>query len=332
MRVIPEKLDKNFAAHSIGSAFEIAAKKNPVFRVTMLTGGDGAAADTSAQDGIAAYYIELCHYLDDGATYYKVIAQINAAFNAALSGEPLPASKQPLDWVSAPETIYKPEFLTKRDRELIGPVLGAAWGAKMAALAPGALDGVEFSFVNAENAEAVKREALDKTENKDVAFLSTNDIVMAGLSKVNSAFEMSQLVVNMRGRHPGASPNKAGNFQRPLWFPAHEGAGNPCYFRRLLSNGRHYHYGADELPEAPFRDCELTVVTNWAGLTHTIVPNGGTLLAHMPVPGAIALPLPFAVVFKADAGTVGIMHRIPFNAKLKARAAASELWRRITAE
>ena len=121
-------------------------------------------------------------------------------------------------------------------------------------------------------------------------------------------------------------------YKRQLWFPAQEGAGNPCYFRRLLSNGRHYHYGAGELPEAPFRDCELTVVTNWVGLTHTIVPNGGTLLAHMPVPSAIALPLPFAVVYKADAGTVGIMHRIPFNAELKARAAASELWRRITAE
>ena len=29
----------------------------------MLTGGDGAAVDPSVQDGIAAYYIELCHYL-----------------------------------------------------------------------------------------------------------------------------------------------------------------------------------------------------------------------------------------------------------------------------
>ena len=53
----------------------------------------------------------------------------------------------------------------------------------------------------------MKKEFLGKAGNEDVAFLSTNDVVMAALSEVHRDTDVSQLFLNMRGRSPDAKDN-----------------------------------------------------------------------------------------------------------------------------
>ena len=43
-------------------------------------------------EGIFCYAVELCHLIADGCTYYKIIGQLEDAFNS-----PLPTSDAPAD-------------------------------------------------------------------------------------------------------------------------------------------------------------------------------------------------------------------------------------------
>ena len=78
-------------------------------------------------------------------------------------------------------------------------------------------------------------------------FLSTNDVVTAALNQAFST-SLSCMCVDMRGRHPDAGRDCAGNYDRKVWFDRACAAGAPGFLRRDLLGGDLSYFRRDQVP------------------------------------------------------------------------------------
>jgi len=292
-------LEPLFAQHSIGSFAHCMETAGPLFRMILM----------KLPDDAMAYVVELSHIFADGATYYKVMDLINHAMNA----KPLPT----LQWRPAPESMPLPISYTDEDKQLIGGAWMPAFMQKFASYAPGTPNArvADIKLVNKEAAAALKEEYAEAAASQGIPFLSTNDLLTAGMCEIADPTAMCWMFANMRGRATEATDDLAGNYERGVHFPANEGS-NPTFIRSKISKDFVY-YGLDgnphmssDAPKEAVLAANFMIVTNWSSLQHTILPPRCELVGHCALSsfGTGLAGLDMAVVFQADReGTLAVM-------------------------
>ena len=258
----------------------------------------------------AAYVIELSHLFADGATYYDVLNLLHRAVNSA----PMPDLK----WVPAPPNIIFPDCYSDEDRQIVGGGWIPGYEEKAAKYAPGTTNErvVDVRLVNKEAVAALKEEYghTSPAKVRGVPFLSTNDLLTAAVAELADEGGQTWMYANMRGRAPGATHDLAGNYERAIHFPAALGANDPAFIRGLIGPEKFVYYGREGNPRVSsdktreeVAKCNIHLISNWANLTHVMVPPGCKLIGHT----AIVMSFPgfdFSVVFRADAeGTLGFL-------------------------
>jgi len=289
-----------FAEKSIGRFEQIVETEGPLFRVILM----------KLPSAHMAYVVEVNHMIADGASYYKIIDFINCAINA----RPLPE----LLWEAAPETVMIPDVYSQEDKDLALTGWLPAFMEKFALYAPGTNSArvVDVRVVDNDAVAAMKQEYLPSARAEGFDFVSTNDLIMAGLMELTDEGANGNMLANMRDRMPGITNNVMGNFERLVGFPASAAAANPVFFRSL--NKTFVHWGSESNPQLSSEGgpkeaqvaCNFATVTNWASLTHFIEPEGACVLGHCALSSFVTDVAGFdlSVVLKVDSkGTLAVM-------------------------
>lgn len=186
-----------------------------------------------------------------------------------------------------------------------------------------------WAVVNKEAVEEIKKEKL--IGEKSCSFISTNDIIVAGISEVATA-SITCVMMNMRGRVQNLGPERACNGERVCMLPREKIINNPVYLRsKIINSGRFSAFDSGEMNEDAFHTGPLTGTSNWCSLTKHLSFEGSELMVHL-APGFFTTEMPFDmnVMFEADtAGTIGLVHNMRNTASFKERVAKSAIFRRI---
>jgi len=268
--------------------------------------------------GLACLRVQLSHLLGDGSAYYQVCAQLHASAN----GLPVP----PMEWVPSPKSaVLAPHFNAEDEFNAL-----RSWAKAFAEK----IKANKFPLVAATvlDTAALKQLKAEYTAHAAgaVAYLSTNDVIVAGLNEVTEA-PISGMFANMRGRggHRGAEAF-AGNYERQVLYPRDAAKNNPAYVRGKLATD-FYHFKTGQVPS--LAQCDMACTTSWCQLTQFVEPPGCRVVAHVPLASFVAALAPFELVvcFKADReGTVGLLHNLPLSdPAYQARVAASSIFKRM---
>jgi hypothetical protein len=136
----------------------------PLFRVTVMTLGPGDVC----------FSIAMSHLIGDGATYYKICDQINTIVNGGL----VPKTNV---WKAAEESVGIPAHFSEDDKFCLQKSWGPAFMGKLANEPP------RESFVSAFDSAAIaalKPLLVAAASDTSVKFLSSNDIIMAGVAEI----------------------------------------------------------------------------------------------------------------------------------------------------
>jgi len=257
--------------------------------------------------------------LGDGSSYYQVCALLNAAAN----GLPLPR----LEWVPSPKSAAIAPHFTADDEFTMLKSWLPGFMAKLETFKSRAV----ATILDTAALKELKAEYTAQAGGK-VEYLSSNDIIVAGLNEVSEA-TLSSMYANMRNRKDQGTDTAhyAGNFERSILYPKAAAANNPVYVRSKLATDFN-HYEAEELPKGPLAKCDLMLNTSWCQLTNFVEPPGCEVIVHVPPTLLVTtIPCEFVVCFKVDKkGTTGLLHNMDLDdPAYQARIAASSIFRRM---
>ena len=255
----------------------------------------------------ACLLIQLSHMIADGATYYMILAQLQALLEGK-NIEAIPKYK----WIPSPSNILSPSFYTKEDlyREL------KSWRPAFMKLAHdqpprhSSIGIVDIKNVSRYKPGLVLAAHRAKTP---IEFLSTNDLVTAALAEIFDT-ELMEMFANMRGRLDSVTTDIAANAERGIFFPRVMAISTPEYIRSVpMKQFLAWRDSSDmETYNTAFVEANFSVITNWSQLVTFIVPEGTTMIVHAPASSFVrAIPIDYCIVFKADLqGTIAINHNV----------------------
>mmetsp|Transcript_12499 Transcript_12499/g.24325 ORF Transcript_12499/g.24325 Transcript_12499/m.24325 type:complete len:435 (-) Transcript_12499:240-1544(-) len=293
-------LERRFAQVSIGRYEQLIQSGGPLFRIILMK----LSAD------YMAYAVEVNHMIADGCTHY----QIQNLINCAVNGRSVPE----LDWKPAPEAVAFPALYNGEDKEMALTGWLPSFMEKCGEYAPGTENAriADVTILTTDSVAALKKEYQAVADAEGLKYLSTNDLIVAGLTEVVEHGANCHMIANMRDRMPGVSGNVAGNYERVIHFPASKAAATPTFVRLLNKTWGYFgqkgnpRLSSEGGPKEAGQACNFLAVTNWASLTHFIEPAGTCVVAHCAPSNYVTDVAGFdlAVIFKADSkGTLAVL-------------------------
>ena len=153
-----------------------------------------------------------------------------------------------------------------------------------------------------------------KHKNKDVPFVSTNDILVSTFSRL-TACDVSLMAINFRDRVDGCSKDDVGNYEDLLCYSPSDYA-SPALIRKSVSPDSAYTAAAQPRPPLPTNIQHLSgatyaAITNWATFARPLVLAGAAEDLHVPLfdwpVSTPACAFSAMVIFRPSAGRVGVM-------------------------
>lgn len=143
---------------------EALASGSPLFSVSVVL----------LPNNFACLCVQLSHILGDGFTYYRVCAQLNAAVN----GLPMP----PIHWIPAPKSaVIAPHFDATDEYKAL-----KSWEGGFVEKLKTHKPKVNVTVLDSAALQTLKTEYTSHAAGA-VEYLSTNDIIVAGLNEVTEA-------------------------------------------------------------------------------------------------------------------------------------------------
>ena len=143
--------------------------------------------------------------------------------------------------------------------------------------------------------KAIDEKKLSLVNRKEHDFLSTNDIIMSALCRMNRTAKLVSMVMNRRGRTKGVEDRDGGIFvNSPVLDP--EAGTDPNVIRQVVKGGGYFQ--PDQVPLQPYLQGKVCCVTNWATVTKFLNMRGVKTLCHMPSPAFFQAPMDGCVIFK----------------------------------
>ncbi|EOD22876.1 hypothetical protein EMIHUDRAFT_195294 [Emiliania huxleyi CCMP1516] len=285
-------LEQLFEPHCLGNMDAQRDSKSRLFQVILMR----------LPNDHVAYVVQLSHILGDGYSYYQLLKAINCAVN----GEKMPS----LTWKASPESVPLPSVWSEAEKDLLMKRWMSAYVENCNRWAPGSLDARKGSVHVIEPAcvADLKAELKASCTANGVPFLSTNDLITAGLAELCDPKALLIMVANLRERVPEAANGVGGNFERCIHLPA-EKATEPTFVRRLLRDSNWLYFGVDgnprldaDGPKQAISSASLSAVTNWSNLTYMITPPNTRVCCHCPSAAFVTCVagIDVSVIFKAD--------------------------------
>lgn len=282
VRAAQTLLEPIFAERSIGSSKDCLQSGGPLFRVLLMR----------LPDNHAAVCMELSHIFADGASYYQFMKYLDCVVN----NKPKPG---PFEWKFSSETVPIPAGYSDEDKRLheTGWIPGYVEKSKQYTAGDDARV-ADLRVVDLQAIDSMKKEYITDA----VEFLSTNDLITAGMCELFDDDSVFVMGVNMRDRMPGIHQLCVGNLLRHIMFPAGEAAANPSFVRHLHDSWGYYGKDGRHIPAEPVEKCNLSIISNWASLTHILQPEGCDVICHCPAKEYVEMTLgmDIAFVFQAD--------------------------------
>ena len=267
----------------------------------------------------------LSHILGDGATYYALHCMLSQGVKPHAQPRALTVKR-----------MDDAEIDDKTDALMGAPGAGMEWVTwfmspgslfrivKLLLLGPKMRVGIQR--VSSEWVAQQKAAEMAAAAAEGVAFVSTNDVIMAALARA-SQDAVVIMAVNLRGRVAGLGHDMAGNYENGIAF-LREDADAAWKVRRSLSAGRLHRLSDKPLPgffESLSRSCGVSLVSIWATFYHDVALPGAVLLKHMPCPSdAIdSFPMCVYVIYAPREGEVEIVLAVR-NARITTAALLSE--------
>ena len=275
--------------HQRGTGNTEVKKKSALFSFTLFV----------LTESIICYKMSLSHLIGDASTYYCLVDQMNSALK-----------KEPLQLINWDNPLAKtcgilPDQSSERDRYRMA-------GAPMLISVLRNLPSLPFRkanhfFLDQQGIDEKKLSLVNKNQHD---FLSTNDIVMSALCRMNRTSKVTSMVINRRGRTNGVEDRDGGIF---IFSPIleSEAGKDPNVIRQFVKDGGYFE--PDQVPLQPYLQGKVCCVTNWATLTKFISIEGVKTLCHMPSPAFFEAPLDGSVIFKVNDGCTAVCCNFPVH-------------------
>jgi len=376
VRGVHTHLEPVWQRHSIGSSKDCLQSGGPLFRILLLplpsSKRTSSGLNNSENDSYRmAVCVELCHILADGASYYKIMEYLNGLMNHSHNNHDQFPATPVLVWKTPPEHVGLPVEYGPQDRTLHMSGWLAGYIRKSQQYSSGTANArvADLLVLDRDAVQKLKEEyGRRSSDDDDEPFISTNDLITAGMCELFDKESIFIINVNMRGRLPellldgsdaaphhgsGAAPHHSppqqqqepfwmGNLQRAVLFRTGDGAAHPRFVRRLQHTWVYYGNGDDKntkrrhIPSDQMAACHVSILSNWASLQHILCPAGGArVICHCPAKDYVeqTLGMDMAFVFQADtSGTLMFLSNFTAGKRgteLKERIESSKLFQRL---
>ena len=273
--------------HQGGTGKSEISNQSPLFSFTLFT----------LTDTIVCYKMSLSHLIGDASTYYDLMDQVDSILNRR--------KVKPINWNNplAKTSTVTPDDSSERDiYRTTGPPLMLTVVRNLPSL-PFRKPKCIFFDQNAVNEK--KRRLVNKARNE---FLSTNDIVMSAICRLNLTAKIVSMVINRRGRTEGIKDRDGGIFIFSPAFDPYAGK-DPNVIREIVKKGGYYE--PNTVPLQPYLQGKVCSVTNWATLTQFLNVRGMKTLCHMPGPAFFDVPMDGCVIFKVKDDCTAVCVNFP---------------------
>ena len=235
-----------------------------------------------------ALVVSISHTIVDGYTYYQIYNMLSASAEIkSLS----PVRKESFSTGLAAVVGKVERNIYYTASFFLNCVATMLFGSKVKA---------KCRLVDPAKVEAAKSAAM---EDRDSAFVSTNDILTVDWAKATKA-QLLEMAINLRNRMPGIDDADAGNYEFVVFYQE-EDCLRPGQIRRSLSTpGKYMRCGRD--PPRPLRSgfslvrARYAVITNWATFAQALDVPGCEQRLHLPFLNLGEVPcVGLAIVFRA---------------------------------
>jgi hypothetical protein len=147
---------------------------------------------------------------------------------------------------------------------------------------------IEYTLANVNMNQVKTEKSIFKQSpefiNKELEFVSTNDILVSWLQKLCPKADCCDLAVNLRGRIPSLKSHTAGNY---VYGPTmrKENYQSPAAVRKFVNSTFKSGNSWDMPTSEDRKDFVGAMSTNWATFYHHLELPGYEQKMHMPIPG-----------------------------------------------
>ncbi|CAB9518788.1 expressed unknown protein [Seminavis robusta] len=278
----------HFPAHvsvSTRLGTEEIRERTPVFEVHVM--------DLSSNHACIA--VVMSHVVGDGAVYFQVMEQLNAAMKGPIETK--------INWDGYDKLPEVLSHIIPHPVTLLGYMLGVrAFKQTHGKSAPDS----EILLLSKDKVNKKKKELVDA----NTKFLSGNDVVVAALSEAMIDHATLQMqYANLRVRVDNLESNDAGNFIPTDIIDARLASGNPNVVRKVSSKGK-----SNISPWRTFMPLASGKFNRNTNLTKVSVGQFDDCVAYLPSAAlATKKPFYFTAVFEYDSETLGVMTNCPMK-------------------
>lgn len=254
---------------------------------------------TSDQE--VAIIFSMSHYTVDGHTYYKILSMLG-------SGEPVVAmtiERIPQAIYSAMEEKLSGKDLINYGKPSLAYIKHIVWNNVMA---KHPYDEVMCKYIDPSLVADLKEKAVGDNVDVNVAFVSTNDLIVSLLGQVTQV-EFLMQTINYRGRAgPSLRETHAGNYENVCVYDV-QGYSSPANIRASLQRTPYGHM--KRLPGF-WQRTRMTFYTSWVFPFKSLEIDGCIQELHLPVlnlnpTNALHSPFDVAVSFRPQPGKLALL-------------------------
>jgi len=243
-----------------------------------------------------ALVVSISHTIADGYTYYAVYNMLSVSAEIK-SLNPVRKHSFSADLAGAVGTAETKLYLSVGF--LLNCVGSMLFGGKVKS---------RCRLIDPAKVEAGKAAA---KKDGDSAFVSTNDLLVAGWAKLTRA-QLLEMAINLRNRLPGIDDADAGNYEWVVFYQE-EDCKRPGQIRKSLgaTPGKYVRCGKD--PPRPLRSgwrlarARYAIITNWSTFAKALDLPGCSQRLHMPFFNIAEVPCEIAFIFRATAEETGVL-------------------------
>ncbi|GAB5353428.1 hypothetical protein AAMO2058_000035500 [Amorphochlora amoebiformis] len=296
--MLSKTLERANLAVKLGS--QILNKDENVFQFSLVKQTSVAENKGEKINSKFAIVTSLCHCVGDGRTFYRIRNMLD-----------LKTKIVSLDATRIPDRIFVGELraaLGREESNIVtswGVVLNHATGLLMTLIKGKAIS--RLFKVNMDWVKSQKKIQI-KAGNKDVPYVSTNDIVTSWFFSSIKA-EFGFMAIDMREKIPLFKPGLAGNYENTLVYLP-EDFKNPELIRRSIKLLKRAGVPITQLPVFPgmWRG-RAGLITNWASFYEDVEFPNCNQIVHFPIYDARVIPdtMALGVIFRPKPGELAFL-------------------------
>lgn len=242
-----------------------------------------------------AMVFQMSHVIADGATYYMILNMISSA--GSISAMTVERKEEATPKMKEAQGLDDYAYMMSKSF-MVAAVKGVVFGRKAKCVC---------RYIDEDRMKEAKAEAKKESDNDNVKFVSSNDVLVSTMAKVTDARLFGE-AIQFRGKVGGLDACDAGNYESLLWLDK-EVYARPAKLRKMMTDGPPYKGRGYPLPGTwESLNANFGVMTNWAGFSGPLVFGGCEAELHLPLVPLGVIPFENACVFRPNKDKLAVMY------------------------